>query len=55
LDIRALRRWSLENVEHPEREEDAKDILTVLRDKERRQTEEMESMMQGQDSAAVSK
>lgn len=42
LDIRALRKWSLENVEYPEREEDAKDILTVLRDKGRGQAEEME-------------
>jgi len=42
LDIRALRKWSLENVKYPEREQDAKDILTVLRDKERGQAEEME-------------
>lgn len=42
LNIRALRKWSLENVEYPEREEDAKDIVTALRDKNRRQAEEME-------------
>lgn len=41
LDIRALRKWSLEKLEYPEREEDAKDILTVLRDKERGQMEEV--------------
>jgi N6-L-threonylcarbamoyladenine synthase len=47
LDIRALRKWSLENVEYPEREADAKDVLTVLRDKERGQAEEMEFVAQG--------
>lgn len=35
MGFRALRKWSLENLECPEREEDYKDVLTVLREKGR--------------------
>jgi N6-L-threonylcarbamoyladenine synthase len=52
MGFRALRKWSLENLECPEREEDYKDVLTVLREKGRGPVED-DTIMEGASDSAM--